>query len=325
MKKYLCVLITCLFAVLFSMTAFASEGTLSDIPENDTSSPDITAHFISEGTSLEIRITSNFKAVSGGFIINYNPQVFEIGPYEVSYDDLYFEEIAYGKYKATFKLNKFRGQESYIGFASFLLLGPGTPDLSVESVFLEDMEGNIHEDALIVEEFDNQVFHTVPWEFDAEKYILYIKDNVNYGDTHPQWNRSAVKTIVFNDNVETIEDNIFQNHNSLKHVYIPDAVKYISPDIFAQEYNQVVLHGKSMSLVEEYAYQYGYGFTPTNEQLRGDINGSGEYEAVDALDILKMVVKLEPMYGYSGDADGNGEVTAEDALLVLQKVVKLVE
>lgn len=63
----------------------------------------------------------------------------------------------------------------------------------------------------------------------------------------------------------------------------------------------------------------------TENTLPGDVNGSGKYEAEDALYILKMIVKLEHINEYLGDADGNGEITAEDALLVLKKVVKLVE
>ena len=59
--------------------------------------------------------------------------------------------------------------------------------------------------------------------------------------------------------------------------------------------------------------------------LRGDINGNGTLEAVDAQIILAAVVGNALPAGTrrfpNGDANCDGEVTAVDALLVLAKVV----
>lgn len=64
-------------------------------------------------------------------------------------------------------------------------------------------------------------------------------------------------------------------------------------------------------------------FVPSNEQLLGDVDGSGAYEASDALFILKMVMNLEPAYGYSADVNEDGQISVEDSLAVLRQVVNL--
>ena len=64
-------------------------------------------------------------------------------------------------------------------------------------------------------------------------------------------------------------------------------------------------------------------FSPLNEQMIGDINQNGSYEAEDALAILRMAAGLDTVYRYSADASGDGAVNAEDALVVLKKAANL--
>lgn len=55
------------------------------------------------------------------------------------------------------------------------------------------------------------------------------------------------------------------------------------------------------------------GFQP------GDANGDGEINELDALDALKMSVRLIPIQ-LQADVDNNGEVTSRDATLIMQRV-----
>ncbi len=60
----------------------------------------------------------------------------------------------------------------------------------------------------------------------------------------------------------------------------------------------------------------------------GDINQDNETTSEDALEILKIVVKLSgstEQQDLAADVDGNGIVDATDALIVLKKVVKLID
>lgn len=145
------------------------------------------------------------------------------------------------------------------------------------------------------------------------------------------WN---VKHVVLPEGVKRIEREAFFR-GSMQSIMLPDSIEIIENDAFAYEPAEpiepptpiepipITIYGKTLSVAERYATENGDIFYPTNEQLLGDVNGNSIYEAEDALGILRMVVKLDTMYGYSADADGDKNVTAADALKVLKKVVGL--
>lgn len=145
------------------------------------------------------------------------------------------------------------------------------------------------------------------------------------------WN---VKHVVLPEGVKKIEREAFFR-GSIHSIVLPDSMEIIEKDAFAYEPVEpdeppaprepmpITIYGKTLSVAESYATENGDVFYPTNEQLLGDVNGNGIYEAEDALGILRMVVKLDTVYGYSADADGDKKVSAADALKVLKKVVGL--
>lgn len=134
-------------------------------------------------------------------------------------------------------------------------------------------------------------------------------------------NMNDAYIIIIEEGITGIGRCNFRYFHDLQEVIIADSVVKIGENAFPK--SQVDMHGKTLSVVEAYATENGHNFIPTNEQLRGDVNGNGTYEAEDALGILKMVVRLDTKYGYSADANEDGEVSAEDALKVLRKVVEL--
>ena len=162
--------------------------------------------------------------------------------------------------------------------------------------------------------------------------ITTIQTGAFYDYADP--NKCLVKHVVLPEDVTTIKNGAFMRRY-LESVRIPDSIEVIEENAF--EYDPplgwevetdpismpITIYGKTLTVAESYATEHGDTFIPTNDQLPGDVNGNGAYEAEDALGILRMIVKLEPMYGYSADADQDGEVGADDALKVLRKVVTL--
>ena len=69
--------------------------------------------------------------------------------------------------------------------------------------------------------------------------------------------------------------------------------------------------------------------TPSPEYDMGDADMDGKVTAEDALQVLRCVVKLDPvptgLQRTLSDVDFDGDVTAEDALKILQYVVKLID
>lgn len=144
-----------------------------------------------------------------------------------------------------------------------------------------------------------------------------------------------VKHAVLPEGLKEIQFHAFARY-SLESVVIPDSIEVIADDAFAYPPDPpiyppldqsgtmpITIYGKTLTVAESYATKNKDHFIPTNTQLRGDVNGSGDFEAEDALGILRMVVGLEPKFGYSADMDEDGSVTAADALGVLRIVVGL--
>lgn len=162
----------------------------------------------------------------------------------------------------------------------------------------------------------------VPEEGDDEPGIY------DWGTHYTPWYtcRDTAKTIIIEEGITEIGRYNFDDFTVLETIELPDSIESIREDTFpsGETAANITLKGKSGTVAELCAYAYGYTFVPTNECLRGDVDGDGEYTTSDALSILQMVVGLTEEYPYTADADENGTVDAADALIVLKKVVGLI-
>lgn len=179
----------------------------------------------------------------------------------------------------------------------------------------------------------------IVWKFDEFTGVLSIEGVGAIPDTFKEtlgegviintpWREfyEDIEVVKITEGITSIGQLAFGGCTSLRKIEIPDSVieinNYALPRVEELD-GPLVVYGKAMSVAEAFATKEGYVFSATNEQLIGDINANGIYEAEDALSILKMVVGLNERYGYSADMNQNGEVEAGDALEVLKKVVSL--
>ncbi len=114
---------------------------------------------------------------------------------------------------------------------------------------------------------------------------------------------------------------IFTEFSNLNDILIPASVQFIENNAFSAD---VTIHSEGMSAAENYACMHGNPFVLPKDVLRGDMNKDGEYDAKDALQVLRMVAKLDPMYKYTADITGDGKADASDALLILKHAAKLI-
>lgn len=132
--------------------------------------------------------------------------------------------------------------------------------------------------------------------------------------------------LIINDGITGIGDYCFSGLD-IKVAYIADSVAKLGKECFPQNMD---VFGNSLSAAEEIATKYhASSFNPLDDQLRGDINKNGSYDAEDALMILEMVVGLRTKYGYTADIDCsnkyNLDTEAEDALTVLKLAVGIMD
>lgn len=263
----------------------------------------------------------------GKFIINYNPEVLAIETMTEEGFSSGWKILEPGK--AEFNFENLMQLSGYYTWILFTVIGHGSTDVFIESVHVYDEQNTYKIEPAT--EITNTVYtpHRITWNEDSK--------SVSMGDAREEMGSAVslesiqqyqdiAQKVVFEEGLTELNCDCFSNFSALEEVVIPSTFTSISEGAFqlAQESNENFhISGQSLSFAEKYATENGLKFEPTNEQLQGDINGNGTYEAEDALSILKMVVKLKTTYGYSADANEDGEVTAEDALKVLRKVVAL--
>lgn len=154
---------------------------------------------------------------------------------------------------------------------------------------------------------------TNPWELEYEIQDGVLKKYLGYS-----------QFVTVPSEFSEIGEKTFEGKTGILSVTLPNNITKIGDNAFSNMGDGFYLEAETLTYAEVYATEKGIEFKPTNNQRLGDINGNRIYEAEDALSILKMVVELEPVYGYSADANEDGDVTAKDALYVLKKVVKLI-
>lgn len=278
----------------------------------------------------------------GKIVISYNPEVVE---FETSGGDVYWQEgydvSEAGKLVVTFQdvvgMTQQGVTKSFYPTLYFQCVGNGTPDYRIESVEVYRADGRT--EAVNAEaEYEEVSLLCAPlWHYDQENGVLAIEGNgylamhtASEEDTGAaEWEEyaSRIRTLVLSEGITGVHSGSFRELTALEKIEIADSVKTIQAGAFSenQDGKAVEVVGAPMSAVEKFAgNQEGFQFVPDRTFMKGDIDLNGEYSADDALAILKMVVRLEPMYSYSADANGDNTVTAEDALYVLKKVVKLI-
>lgn len=159
-----------------------------------------------------------------------------------------------------------------------------------------------------------------------------IPEDVDLETYHPMrthWDDYAdkAKKIIIEDGITAVGLCNFNEFTALECVEFADSVKWITAQTLPSHgRSEITLVGKPGSIVENYAYAFGYGFAASGEAaLRGDMDGSGDFGADDALRILEMVAGKRDVYGYSGDTDGDGKLSANDALRILMIVAGKIE
>lgn len=163
-------------------------------------------------------------------------------------------------------------------------------------------------------------------------YMGCIPDDVDLETYHPMrtdWDDYAdkAKKIIIEDGITAVGLCNFNEFTALECVEFADSVKWITAQTLPSDgRSEITLVGKPGSIVENYAYAFGYGFAASGEAaLRGDMDGSGKLSVNDALGILEMLVGKRDLYGYSGDIDRDGKLSVNDALRILMILADKIE
>lgn len=208
----------------------------------------------------------------------------------------------------------------------FKIVGCGKGDVQSEYMRVYANGKEMYIQPTVVGENENVTVHDI--SFDSETGTLNVLEKKKFSVTTAKdldAYKNTAKRIVLGDGIKELTCGCFKEFATVEEVVIPSSVTSISQDAFQLQQNNKEFHivGDTLSYAEVYATERGVKFVPSNEQLLGDVDGSGAYEASDALSILKMVMNLEPAYGYSADVNEDGQISVEDSLAVLRQVVKL--
>lgn len=327
MKKIISMV--CFIAVLFSgfsgNTAFASA---SDTLKGK-------ARFVSLGGSVSVVISTPDVMQGGSFVICYNPSAVRYEQMTEYWWSNSVEELEEGKIRISFQdvVNFGTGYSDFLVDVDFEWIGSGTPEFSVEDVIVYDKEGKVV--PVEKEECFSEFYAAVPdWEYNEETKTLtvggtgflvreLIEDNT--------WDfcRKEAKCIILEDGITGIDHCYFEDFTALEKVTVPRSVKTIKEDTFSErdsfleKPNKFVIEGEAMTEAERFATACQHPFKPVNPVLLGDIDQDHHLTANDALEILKMDVKMIDCYGYTADVDENGKVDADDAVCVLKSTVGL--
>lgn len=136
---------------------------------------------------------------------------------------------------------------------------------------------------------------------------------------------TQVETLRIYDGVQRIGRYAFTDFVSLKEIYIGETVEIPRntdgeyADIFSYKIkDNATIKCKAGTEAEKFAFTKGYKFI-VDEAVRGDVNEDNKINAQDALEILKMSVKMIDTKYYQGDYNNDYKLNAEDALLVLKQ------
>lgn len=199
--------------------------------------------------------------------------------------------------------------------------------MRMEVNFAKDLNGEVPEeiyfniDDLRITKYDQ------PLKADTMVYerptFVYDKNDES---TLVEYNGKG-NTLALPEQIANISDNVFAGKTDLLKVEARNATKIssIGENNFDSLEN-VVVYGFSGSYLETYCNENGVTFVDYNDRP-GDLNGTTEIEATDALWTLQAFVgsrDLDNAQTTRADVDKDGEITTSDALKILQYSVGLI-
>ncbi len=323
MKK----IVSLMLVVAIMCTCFSGASLTMASEENK----EMEASFIFSDLELKVLIDRMDHIKGGSYVLTYNPDV--VAYSAVVSTDMWTHSVqqSNGRVEIQFEIADNNSSfSSYDPSVLFECISNGTPDFQVEEVCVYDFSGDEYPLTPKMTT-DSSIFCIPSVAYEEETATLTISGEGKIPVFRKQgvfvpapWSdyASTAKKIVFSDGITGISAMNFDGFTMLEQVEIPSSVEQISKFCFPEKQNFEVI-GYTLTAAEAYAMENGKIFSPLNEQMIGDINQNGSYEAEDALAILRMAAGLDTVYRYSADASGDGAVNAEDALVVLKKAANL--
>lgn len=151
------------------------------------------------------------------------------------------------------------------------------------------------------------------------------------------WGCVNLKSVVLPDKLETIAERAFLNCKSLKSIAIPKSIVSIKwpalgflldddPAAGLMIDDDFSISGYAGTDAERYAAKYGIPFSALDEpQQIGDIDGNGEINTADVLELQKYLAKqrnLNAVQRPAADTDRNGKIELNDILRIQLHLAK---
>lgn len=151
---------------------------------------------------------------------------------------------------------------------------------------------------------------------------------------------TSLKTADIPDTVTSIGSEAFYSCSDISGIYVPDSVKTIGREALGRRYDArnsssenisgFIIRGEKGSAAEKYASDSGLAFE-VGKAPRGDVNGDGFIDAVDASTVLAEYARLSSNkkgtftaeQNTAADFNGDGKVDAVDASAILAKYASL--
>lgn len=146
--------------------------------------------------------------------------------------------------------------------------------------------------------------------------------------------------ITFPDNVTAVGDNAFYSCADISGIYIPSSVKSIGRDAIGKRYDTrsnasenisgFQIRGEKGSAAENYASEQKISFL-TGKDNRGDVNGDGKVDSVDASTVLAEYARLSSggkgrfteEQSRAADWNGDEKVDSVDASAILAEYARV--
>ena len=132
--------------------------------------------------------------------------------------------------------------------------------------------------------------------------------------------------VLLPDSITAIGDNAFYSCADISGIYIPASVKTIGKDAIGKRYDT----RSHASAAEKYASQHEISFL-TGKDTRGDVNGDGKVDSVDASAVLSEYAllsagkkgKLTEEQSKAADWNSDGNIDSVDASSILAEYARL--
>lgn len=319
MKRIRVVMVLLITLILFTENILCAFGA-----EQEAARAEVSVHRMNVTLSIACP-----KLEKGTMVIAYNPEVFSLPSMQLFEGRRWKYDISKpGEITLSFNNMMVTDFDELSPYATidFKVTGCGTGDVHSKYIRVYANGQEMYIQPTAVGDNENVTVHDIRFDSETETLNVLKKKDI-YVTTSKDLDayKKITKRIVIENGIQELTCGCFREFATVEEVVIPLSVTSISKDAFQLQQNNKEFHivGNTLSYAEFYATERGVRFVPQNEQLLGDVDGSGAYEASDALSILKMVMNLEPAYGYSADVNKDAKISVDDALEVLRQVVKL--